>query len=101
MQVSNRVLSELKSREAALEAQVEAAREQARREVEAAQQQALNIIRDAESKAQAMQNEHEQALEHEAERIREEARASQAHAAAYPEHKIGQAAEQILRAVLP
>ena len=62
MDVSSRVLSELASREAALDAQIEAAREEAKREVEAAQHEAARILREAETRAQAMQAEFDQQL---------------------------------------
>lgn len=105
MDVSSRVLSELASREAALDAQIEAARAEAGREVEAAEQEAARIMRDAEARVQAMQAEHEQVLTRETQRIREEAQAqAQAQAQTTREKASGrvqQAAEQLLRAVLP
>ncbi|MFD1731865.1 V-type ATPase subunit subunit G family protein [Deinococcus malanensis] len=98
-------MSELASREAALDAQIEAAREEARREVEAAEAEAARILRDAETRAQALQAEHDQQLAAETARIREEAR-SKAEGDAYATRerasaRIQQAAEHILRAVLP
>ena len=69
MDVSSRVLSELASREAALDAQIEAAREEAGRQVQAAEAEAARILRDAQARAQAMQAEHEGQLEAETARI--------------------------------
>lgn len=105
LDVSSRVLSELASREAALDAQIEAAREDARREVEAAEAEAARILAAAQARVQALQAEHEQQLEAETRRIREEARlraeedrqATRARA----HTRVQQAAEYILRAVLP
>lgn len=105
MDVSSRVLGELAGREAALDAQIEAAREEAKREVEAAEQEAARILRDAEAQVQQLQVQHDQALAGETQRIRDEARAqAEAQAQATREKASGrvqQAAEQILRAVLP
>ncbi|PTA68782.1 V-type ATPase subunit subunit G family protein [Deinococcus arcticus] len=105
MDVSSRVLSELASREAALDAQVEAARVQAQQTVAAAEAQAASILRDAEAQVKAMQAEHEQALAGEVQQIREQAATSaQAQAQdtrARAEAKLGQAVDTIMRAVLP
>lgn len=105
MDVSSRVLSELASREAALDAQIEAARTQARQTVEAAEAQAADILRDAEAQVKAMQADHEQKLSAEMAQIREVARTqAQAQAQATRERatgKLGQAVETIMRAVLP
>ncbi|WP_017870300.1 V-type ATPase subunit subunit G family protein [Deinococcus wulumuqiensis] len=98
-------MSELASREAALDQQIEQAREEARREVAAAEQEARRIVSEAEARAGQLQAEHDRTLEAETGRIREEARAqaqaqaqdTQARAAG----RVQQAAEQILRAVLP
>ncbi len=73
MDVSSRVLSELASREAALDAQIEAARAQAQQTVDAAEAQATSILRDAEAQVKAMQAEHEQKLSAEVKSIRDAA----------------------------
>lgn len=105
LDVSSRVLSELASREAALDAQIEAAREEARREVEAAEAQAARILQDAQAQVQAMQAQHDQALAAETARIREDARRQAEEGAQLTRQRAGgrvqQAAEYILRAVLP
>ena len=105
LDVSSRVLSELASREAALAAQIEAAREEAKREVEAAEQEAARILRDAEAQVQQLQAQHDESLAGETQRIRDEAKVqAQAQAAETRNRATGrvqQAAEQILRAVLP
>ncbi|WP_264371035.1 V-type ATPase subunit subunit G family protein [Deinococcus gobiensis] len=98
-------MSELASREAALDAQIEAAREEARRAVDAAEQEAARILQGAQAQVQAMQAAHEQALTAETSRIRDEARA-QAEAESLSTRqkasgRVQQAAEHILRAVLP
>ncbi|MFC5847037.1 V-type ATPase subunit subunit G family protein [Deinococcus petrolearius] len=98
-------MSELASREAALDAQIEAAREEARRAVDAAEQQAARILRDAQTQVQAMQSAHEEALNAETARIRDEARAQAESDSLSTRQKasgrVQQAAEHILRAVLP
>ncbi|UBV42453.1 V-type ATP synthase subunit H [Deinococcus taeanensis] len=105
MDVSSRVLSELASREAALDAQIEAARAQAQETVEAAQAQAASILRDAEARVKAMQAEQDLQLEREVQQIREQATSAaheQAQATrARAEAKLGQAVDTIMRAVLP
>lgn len=105
MDASSRVLSELASREAALDAQIEAAREEAKREVEAAEQEAARILRDAEARAQAMQAEHDGQLNTETLAIRADATAQAEGDAQVSRERasarIQQAAEHILKAVLP
>ncbi|WP_045234299.1 V-type ATPase subunit subunit G family protein, partial [Deinococcus pimensis] len=50
MDAKGRILSELASREQALDAQIEAAQAEAQRAVEAAEAEAARILRDAESR---------------------------------------------------
>lgn len=105
MDVSSRILSELASREAALDAQIEAARAEAARTLEAAQAQAKSIVQQAEQQAQAMQSQHESQVASETQQIREDARnAAGAQAQATrgrAESKLYDAVETIMRAVLP
>ncbi|AWT36868.1 vacuolar type ATP synthase subunit [Deinococcus arenae] len=105
MDVSSRVLSELASREAALDAQIETARAQAQETVDAAQAQAASILRDAEARVKAMQAEQDQQLARDVQQVREEASVSaqtQAQAIrARAEAKLGEAVDTIMRAVLP
>ncbi|GHF54818.1 vacuolar-type H+-ATPase subunit H [Deinococcus metalli] len=105
MDVSSRVLSELASREAALDAQIEAARAQAQQTVEAAEARAAGILRDAEAQVRSMQAEHEQKLTADMQSIRDAARGEAKTQAdrtrALAEGKLGQAVETIMRAVLP
>ncbi len=105
MDVSSRVLSELATREAALDAQIEAARDQARQAVAAAEAQAADIVRDAEARVKAMQAEHEQKLSAEVGQIRDaaatEARTRAQATRVRAEEKLGHAVETIMRAVLP
>ncbi len=105
MDVSSRVLSELASREAALDAQIETARAQAQETVDAAQAQAASILRDAQDRVKAMQAQQDQQLARDVQQVREESSASaqsQAQAIrARAEAKLGEAVDTIMRAVLP
>lgn len=105
MDVSSRVLSELATREAALDAQIEAARDQARQAVAAAEAQAADIVRDAEARVKAMQADHEERLSAEVGQIREaagtDARTRAQSTRERAGTKLGQAVETIMRAVLP
>lgn len=105
MDAASRILSELATRERALEAQLETARAEARREVEAAEAQAARILQDAQAQAGGMRREFEEVLAQRTEAIRSEARAnSQQEVSAVQargEGKLGPAVEHILRAVLP
>lgn len=105
MDVSSRVLSELATREAALDAQIEAARAEARQTVAAAEARAAGILQDAEQRVKAMQAEHEQSLTAQMEQIRSAARTeANAHAEQtrlLAQSKLGQAVDTIIRAVLP
>lgn len=105
MDVSSKVLSELAQREAALDAQIESAREEARQVVAAAEVQAAGIMQQAEASAKAMSADHEQKLSAEVGGIRDEAGQSartQAQATRdRAEGKLGHAVETIMRAVLP
>ena len=105
MDVSSKVLNELAQREAALDAQIEAAREEARQTVTAAEARAAQVVRDAEARVAAMQTQHDGQLAAEVTQIREEAGAqarTQAQATRdQAGSKLGQAVETIMRAVLP
>lgn len=105
MDAKGRILSELASREQALDQQIEAARVQAEREVEAAEVEAARILREAEERSQAMQREREADITAEGERIRAEARQRSRGeveaTSAKSEGKLSRAVETILRAVLP
>ncbi len=105
MDVSSKVLNELAQREAALDAQIEAAREEARQVIAAAEAQAAQIMQQAEAQAKQMSAEHEQKLSAEVGQIRETAGAdarTQAQATRdRAEGKLGHAVETIMRAVLP
>ncbi len=105
MDVSNRVLSELASREQALDAQIEAARQDAQREIAAAETKAARILSDAQAHVKSMTAQREQEMEAESESILEQAnvQAQQEVRASHDrlEGKLGQAVETILRAVLP
>lgn len=105
LDVSNRVLNELASREAALDAQIEAAREEARRQIEAAEQEATRILRDAETQVATIQQEHDAKLKTETQQIRDDASRNAASefdkTRQQTEGRLQQAAEFILKAVLP
>ena len=105
MDVSSKVLTELAQREAALDSQIDAAREEARQTVTAAEARAAQIMRDAEARATAMTAQHDERLAAEVAQIREEAGAqarTQAQATRdQAGSKLGQAVETIMRAVLP
>ena len=105
MDVSSRVLNELASREQALDAQIEAARQDAAREIESAQGQAAGILKDAEAQARALSAEREQDINAESQVIRDEALSLSKEEVltthTRSEAKLGQAVETILRAVLP
>lgn len=105
MDAASRILSELATRERALDAQLEAARAEAQRKVEAAEAQAARILQDAQAQAAQMRREFEEVLAGQTETIRAEARAhAQQEVSAVQsrsEGKLGQAVEHILRAVLP
>lgn len=105
LDASSRILSELASREQALDQQIEAARLEAAREVEAAEAEAARIMRQAEADLQSMQAEFEQVLARQSAEIRGQAQTeaqSEVHAAqTRSEGKLAQAVETILRAVLP
>ncbi|TSA88072.1 V-type ATP synthase subunit H [Deinococcus detaillensis] len=105
MDVSSRVLSELASREQALDAQIEAARQDATREIEAAEAEAARILKEAGEQVKTLTAAREQEMAAEGVRVREEAQA-QAKEEVLVAHtrsdaKMGQAVETILRAVLP
>ncbi len=105
MDVSSRILTELAQQEAALDAQIAQAHEAARREVEAAEAEAARILREAQERMKALQAEHDQRLTAETVNIREEARSQAAegtqHARAVMGERVAQAAEHVLKAVLP
>lgn len=105
LDVSSRVLNELASREQALDAQIEAARQDAQREVAAAEAEAARILSEAQARAKDMTAQREREMEAEAQRVREEAsaQAQREAQASYgrSEGKLGSAVETILRAVLP
>lgn len=105
LDISSRILSELAEREAALDAQIEAAHTDARREVEAAEAEAARILREAQERMKAMQAEHDQRLTAETVTIREEARSKATEgterARTQMSGRIQQAAEHVLKAVLP
>lgn len=105
LDVSSRVLSELASREAALDAQIESAKAQAQQTIATAQAEAAEIIRNAEARVKVLQSDHEQKLTAEAQRIRDNAR-TEAEAKAQAtkgraDGKLPEAVEVIMRAVLP
>ena len=105
LDASSRVLSELAAREQALDAKIEAARTAAAQQIQAAEAQAAQILKDAEGRMQAMTAEHEQALDAEVQAIRTQAgteAGAQAQATrTRAEGKLQQAVETIMRAVLP
>ncbi|CAM3572736.1 V-type ATPase subunit subunit G family protein [Deinococcus frigens] len=105
MDVSSKVLNELAQREAALDAQIQAAREEAKQVVAAAEAQAAGIMRDAEALAKQMSAEHEQKLSAEVGQIRDaagaDARTQAQSTRDRAEGKLGHAVETIMRAVLP
>ncbi|GAA5534674.1 V-type ATP synthase subunit H [Deinococcus metallilatus] len=105
MDAASRILSELATRERALDAQLEAARAEAQREIEAAEAQAARMQQEAQAQATQMRREFEQVLAEQTERIRSEARANaQQEVSAVQARsvgKLGAAVEGILRAVLP
>ncbi len=105
MDVSSKILNELAQREAALDAQIEAAREEAKRVVAQAESQAAQIMQQAEAQAKQLAAEHEQRLSAEVAQIRDAAGAdarTQAQATRdRAEGKLGHAVETIMRAVLP
>lgn len=105
LDASSRILSELATREQALDAQIEAARQDAAREIEAAEAQAKVVIQGAQEQVRAMTHSREAEMQAEAQSIRAEA-AAQAASQAELTHsrsdaRMSQAVETILRAVLP
>ena len=105
LDASSRVLLELAAREQALDAKIEAAHTAAQAQVQAAEVQAAQILKDAEARTQAMTASHEQELEQEVQDIRSQARVqagTQAEATRdRASGKLQQAIETIMRAVLP
>lgn len=105
MDASSRILSELASRELALDQQIEAAKAEAAREVEAARARAAHIDQETNAQLAEMQTEFEQVLAARTADIRAKAhtdaeREVQA-ATARSERKLEQAVVMILKAVLP
>ncbi|PYE51182.1 V-type ATPase subunit subunit G family protein [Deinococcus yavapaiensis] len=105
MDASSRILSELASRELALDQQIEAAKAEADREIEAARARAAHIEQEANAQLAEMQAEFEQVLAARTAEIRERAhvdaqREVQA-ATERSERKLEQAVVMILKAVLP
>ena len=105
MDASSRVLLELAAREQALDAKIEAARTAAQQQVQAAEAQAAQILKDAEGRMQAMTAEHEQAVEAEVQGIRGAAQTQAGMVAQATrdraEGKLHDATLTIMRAVLP